>query len=95
MGTAEIVVTAGGLLSIAGLAWFCFGPRGARRAELRGGIQEVEVMVKGEVLHELGQAFLSFNEAAMRLTKDRFADGKNATRCSTLRGSSISRSIRI
>lgn len=46
MGTAEIVVTLGGLLAIAGLALFFFGPREARRAELRGGIQEVEVTVK-------------------------------------------------
>ncbi len=47
MGTAEIAVTLGGLLSIAGLALFFFGPREARRADLRGGIQEVEVTVKG------------------------------------------------
>src|SRR5215207_3825352 len=47
MGIAEILVTAGGILLIAFLGWFFFGPKEARRAELRGDIQEVEIMVKG------------------------------------------------
>jgi len=47
MGLGEILVTAGGAGVIAFLAWFFFGPKQARRAELRGGVQEVEVTVKG------------------------------------------------
>jgi Cu+-exporting ATPase len=47
MGIAEVLVTAGGALSIALLAWFFFGPKRAGEAELRGGVQEVEVRVKG------------------------------------------------
>lgn len=47
MGIAEVLVTASGILLIAFLGWFLFGPKQARRAELRGDIQEVEIMVKG------------------------------------------------
>jgi Cu+-exporting ATPase len=47
MSTLEILVTAGGLLLIGLLAWFFFGPKRAREAEVRGGVQEVEVTVKG------------------------------------------------
>ena len=43
----EIVVTGAGLALIAGLSWFFFGPKQARRAELGGGVQEVEITVKG------------------------------------------------
>jgi P-type Cu+ transporter len=44
---AEVAVTAGGVVLIALLAWFFFGPKTARRAERRGGVQEVEITVKG------------------------------------------------
>ncbi|MGH2954219.1 MAG: heavy metal translocating P-type ATPase [Solirubrobacterales bacterium] len=47
MGIAEVLVTGGGALSIALLAWFFFGPRRAGEAELRDEIQEVEIRVKG------------------------------------------------
>lgn len=47
MGVAEVLVPAGGVLLVAFLAWFFFGPKEARRAELRGGVQEVEIIVKG------------------------------------------------
>jgi Cu+-exporting ATPase len=47
VGLAEIVVTAGGLSLIAALVWFFFGPKESRRAELRGGVQEVDVTVRG------------------------------------------------
>jgi len=43
----EILVTAGGVALIAALAWFFFGPKQARRAEVRAGVQEVEINVKG------------------------------------------------
>ncbi|MEX2556098.1 MAG: heavy metal translocating P-type ATPase [Actinomycetota bacterium] len=47
MTGAEILVTAGGIALIGGLAWFFFGPKQARRAEVRGGVQEIGVLVKG------------------------------------------------
>jgi Cu+-exporting ATPase len=47
MTGTEILVTVGGVGLIAGLAYFFFGPKGARRAEIRGGVQEVEITVRG------------------------------------------------
>jgi Cu+-exporting ATPase len=47
VGTQEIVVTTAGLLLIGLLAWYFFGPKQARRADVRGGIQEIEITVKG------------------------------------------------
>jgi copper chaperone CopZ len=47
MGSAEIVVLAGSVGLIVALAWFFFGPKQARLAEVRGGVQEVVVTVKG------------------------------------------------
>ncbi len=44
---AEVLVTVAGAGAIAALAWFFFGPRTARGAELRSGRQEVEIVVKG------------------------------------------------
>jgi Cu+-exporting ATPase len=44
---AEILVTIAGAGLIAALAWFFFGPRKVRGAELRSGAQEVEITVKG------------------------------------------------
>lgn len=41
-------MTAGGVLLAGGLAWFFFAPKGrAARATERGGVQEVEVTVRG------------------------------------------------
>jgi Cu+-exporting ATPase len=47
MTGTEVLVTAGGVALIAALSWFFFGPKQARRAEVRGGVQEVEITVKG------------------------------------------------
>ncbi len=47
MSGIEIAVTLAGIGLIAGLAWFFFGPKEARRAELRGGVQEVAITVRG------------------------------------------------
>jgi P-type Cu+ transporter len=48
MAGPEIFVTAGGVALIGALAYFFFGPkRPAARAELRGGVQEVQITVKG------------------------------------------------
>ena len=47
MGIAEFLVTLGGVALAGALGWFFFGPREARRAELRGDVQEIEITVKG------------------------------------------------
>lgn len=47
MGMAEALVTAGGLLLTTFLGWFFFGPKRARIAEVTGGVQEVDITVKG------------------------------------------------
>ena len=47
MTGTEILVTAGGTALIAALAFFFFGPKEARRAEVRDGLQQVEIKVKG------------------------------------------------
>ena len=47
MGIAEILVTAGGLVLVAALAWFFFGPKRAGEAKVTGDIQEVAVRIKG------------------------------------------------
>lgn len=47
MTATEIAVTLGGLVAIGLLAWYFFGPKQAERAEVRGGVQEVEITVKG------------------------------------------------
>ncbi|MGH3392843.1 MAG: cupredoxin domain-containing protein, partial [Actinomadura sp.] len=47
MGVTDIVVLVAAVLTIAGLGWFFFGPRRSRSAELTGGVQRLEVTVKG------------------------------------------------
>lgn len=48
MDTAEIFVTVGGLLLIALILWFFFGPQVAFAARVgQSGLQEVDVVVKG------------------------------------------------
>jgi Cu+-exporting ATPase len=47
MTGTEIVVTVGGATLIVALARYFFGPRQARRAQVRGGFQEVDITVKG------------------------------------------------
>jgi len=47
MTGTEVLVTGLGVALIALLGWFFFGPKQGRRAELRGGMQEVEITVKG------------------------------------------------
>ncbi|MCH7611632.1 MAG: heavy metal translocating P-type ATPase [Chloroflexi bacterium] len=47
MDGTEIAVTVGGLVAIAFLAWFFFGPKTARTAEVRAGVQEIKITVKG------------------------------------------------
>jgi len=47
MTATEIFITAGGFASIAGLAVFFFGPKQGSRSRVQGGVQEVEITVKG------------------------------------------------
>jgi Cu+-exporting ATPase len=47
MTGTEVFVTAGGLASIAALAVFFFGPKRGSHATVQGGVQEVEITVKG------------------------------------------------
>ncbi|HKR67712.1 MAG TPA: heavy metal translocating P-type ATPase [Streptosporangiaceae bacterium] len=47
MRVADIVVVLAALAALTGLGWFFFGPRKARAAELRGGVQRATVTVKG------------------------------------------------
>ena len=47
MGVADVVVNVSAAVLVAGLGWFFFGPRRARTARLEGGVQRVEVTVRG------------------------------------------------
>ncbi len=47
MTVADIAVLAGSVLAVAGLGWFFFAPRKAHTALLEGGVQRVEVTVRG------------------------------------------------
>src|SRR5690348_16889817 len=47
MTVPDLVVVAAAVALIGALAWFFFGPRRARAADLVGGVQEVKVTVKG------------------------------------------------
>ncbi|MGW7459428.1 heavy metal translocating P-type ATPase [Streptomyces sp. NPDC054797] len=47
MSVADVVVVMSAGVLIAGLGWFFFGPRRARAAQLEGGVQRVEVTVRG------------------------------------------------
>jgi Cu+-exporting ATPase len=44
---SDIAVSAAGIIGIGFLAWFFFGPKKARQAELVGQVQQVQVLVKG------------------------------------------------
>ncbi|UGY91282.1 heavy metal translocating P-type ATPase [Streptomyces gobiensis] len=47
MNAADIGVAAGAVALIAFLAWYFFGPKASRQAELKGGVQEIGITVKG------------------------------------------------
>ena len=47
MSGIEIGVTIGSLAAIAALAYFFFGPKKSRQAEVRGNVQEIRITVKG------------------------------------------------
>jgi len=68
----ELVVTVGGLVLTAALAWFFFGPKEARQATLRGDLQEVEITVKGGYAPDLIRVRQG---VPVRLTFDRQESG--------------------
>src|SRR5438045_5854696 len=47
MNGASILVLVAAVAAVAGLGWFFFGPRKATAAVLAGGVQRLEVTVKG------------------------------------------------
>src|SRR5215475_1348692 len=47
MRVVDVVVVLAAVAALAGLGWFFFGPRKAKAAELRGGVQRATVTVKG------------------------------------------------
>lgn len=47
MSAADIGVVAGAFVLIAFLVWYFFGPKKSSRAELKGGVQEIGIVVKG------------------------------------------------
>jgi P-type Cu+ transporter len=47
MNAADILVVVAAVVALAGLGWFFFGPRKAADAVLAGGVQRLEVTVKG------------------------------------------------
>ena len=47
MNASAIVVALAAAAAIAGLGWFFFGPRKAHTAQLAGGVQRLEVTVRG------------------------------------------------
>ena len=73
----EIVVTGAGVALIGGLSWFFFGPKQARRADLRGGVQEVEITVKGGYSPNLIRAT---EGVPLRLVFDRQENGDCSSR---------------
>ncbi len=47
MSVIDIDVTISGFVAILFLAWFFFGPKKAKEAELKGNVQEIRITVKG------------------------------------------------
>jgi P-type Cu+ transporter len=47
MDLAQLLVVLGSALLLAGLAWYFFGPKAATEAQLTGGVQAVEITVRG------------------------------------------------
>lgn len=74
---AELLVTTGGLLAIAGLAWFFFGPRSGGVSEISGGTQTAEVTVSGGYSPNL----IRVREGVpLRITFDRQESGECTSR---------------
>ena len=47
MSVLDIAVTVSGLVAILFLAWFFFGPKRAKEAQVKDGVQEIRITVKG------------------------------------------------
>jgi Cu+-exporting ATPase len=74
---SDAVVIAAGVVLSAGLAWFFFGPRKVRQADLRAGIQEVTVVVRGGYSPDLITARQGI---PLRITFDRQESGDCTSR---------------
>jgi Cu+-exporting ATPase len=77
MTIAEIAVTLGGAGAIAFLAWFFFGPKQARVAQLKGNVQEIEITVKGGYSPDIIRAQ---KDVPLRLIFDRQEAGDCSSR---------------
>jgi len=73
----ELAVTVLGAVAIALLAWYFFGPKKAREAELRGGVQEIAITVKGGYSPDLIRVQKG---VPVRLTFDRQETGECTSR---------------
>jgi Cu+-exporting ATPase len=47
MSTTDTVVLLGAVALVAALGWYFFGRRGSRTADLSGGVQRIQVTVRG------------------------------------------------
>ncbi|MCZ7531271.1 MAG: heavy metal translocating P-type ATPase [Acidimicrobiia bacterium] len=77
MGIAEVGVIVGTIATAGFLAWFFFGPKHAGRAAIRGGVQEVEITVKGGYSPD---RILVREGVPLRLTFDRQESGDCTSR---------------
>jgi P-type Cu+ transporter len=77
VSTADLLVIAGGIILIALLAWFFFGPKTARQAQLVGQVQEVRVAVKGGYVPDLIRVRQS---VPLRILFDRQESGECSSR---------------
>ena len=77
MGVAEAIVIVAGLMLAGFLWWFFFGPKKARQAEIRSGVQEVRVTVKGGYSPDLIRAR---EGVPLRLVFDRQESGDCTSR---------------
>src|SRR5215469_8712140 len=77
MTVQDVVVVAAALALIGGLAWFFFGPRRARAAELVGDVQQVRVTVRGGYSPDLVRARQG---VPLRVVFDRQESGECSSR---------------
>ncbi|CAM5606362.1 hypothetical protein [Streptomyces aurantiogriseus] len=66
MGALDVVVVLAAVLLVAGLGWFFFGPRRAGAARVEGGVQRVEVTVRGGYSPDLIRVREVFSATAHR-----------------------------
>src|SRR5437763_1971510 len=77
MTAANLPVTVGGLLLIAGLWYYFFGPKEARQAQVRGDVQEVRITVRGGYSPDIIEVQ---KDIPLRLIFDRQESGECSSR---------------